>query len=152
MKMTKKMQQCSIIYCSLAALHVSSDTFAQHQEHLNCIYSLWYYNTRGCKYNLDAPDDERKYRWKHVEQPKNNKLSYRVTSCWSFSYIVSWCTEPWISIVKHFRKMSVYRCATVVVASSCWDCSSRISLAQRRVLRVQIWQPETSATRCTFCP
>jgi len=37
------MQQCSIIYCSLAALHVSSDTFAHHQEHLNCIYGLWYY-------------------------------------------------------------------------------------------------------------
>jgi len=37
------MQQCRIIYCSLAALHVSSDTFAHHQEHLNCIYSLWYY-------------------------------------------------------------------------------------------------------------
>ena len=41
--MTNKMQQCRIIYGSLAALHVSSDTFAHHQEHLNCIYSLWYY-------------------------------------------------------------------------------------------------------------
>jgi len=37
------MQQCRIIYCSLAALHVSSDIFAYHQEHLNCIYSFWYY-------------------------------------------------------------------------------------------------------------
>jgi len=36
------------------------------------------YNTRGCKYSLDAPDDERKYRSKHVEQPRNNKLSYTV--------------------------------------------------------------------------
>jgi hypothetical protein len=43
MKMTNKFQQCRIIYCSLAALHVSSDTFAHHQGHLNCIYSLWYY-------------------------------------------------------------------------------------------------------------
>jgi len=40
------------------------------------------YNTRGCKYSLDAPDDERKFRSKHVEQPRNNKLSYTVASCW----------------------------------------------------------------------
>jgi len=45
------------------------------------------YNTRGCKYSWDAPDDERKYRLKHVEQPRNNKLSYVVAACWSFSYI-----------------------------------------------------------------
>jgi len=32
-----------IIYYSLAALHVASDIFAQHQEHLNRIYSFWYY-------------------------------------------------------------------------------------------------------------
>jgi hypothetical protein len=25
---------------------------------------------------------------KDVEQPRNNKLSYTVTSCWSFSYII----------------------------------------------------------------
>jgi len=37
-KMTNKMPQvCGIIYYSLAALHVSSDIFAHHQEHLNCI-------------------------------------------------------------------------------------------------------------------
>jgi hypothetical protein len=30
------MQLCRIIYCSLAALHVSSDIFAHHQKHLNC--------------------------------------------------------------------------------------------------------------------
>jgi len=43
-----------------------------------------------------TPDDEWKYLSKHVEQPRNNKLSYTVASCWSFSYIVSWCTETWI--------------------------------------------------------
>ena len=31
------MQLCRIIYFSLAALHVSSDIFVHHQEHLNCI-------------------------------------------------------------------------------------------------------------------
>jgi hypothetical protein len=87
--MTNTMQNCGIGYFTLAALHVSSNIFAHYQEHLNCVYSLWYYNTRGCKYSLDAPDDERKYRSKHVEQPKNNKLSYSVASCWSFSYIIS---------------------------------------------------------------
>jgi hypothetical protein len=41
--MTNKMQLCRIIYYSLAALHVSSDIFAHHQERLNCIYSFWFY-------------------------------------------------------------------------------------------------------------
>jgi hypothetical protein len=41
--MTNKMQLCRIIYYSLAAVRVSSDIFAHHQEHLNCIYSFWYY-------------------------------------------------------------------------------------------------------------
>ena len=36
-KMTNKMQLCRIIDYSLAALHVSTDIFAHHQEHLNCI-------------------------------------------------------------------------------------------------------------------
>ena len=43
-KMTNKMQLCRIIYCSLTALHVLSDIFAHNQEHLNCIYSFWYYS------------------------------------------------------------------------------------------------------------
>jgi len=41
------------------------------------------------EHDLDAPDDERKYRWKPVGQQRNNKLSYTVAPCWSFSYIVS---------------------------------------------------------------
>jgi len=35
--MTNKMQLCRIIYYSLSALHVSSDIFGHHQEHINCI-------------------------------------------------------------------------------------------------------------------
>ena len=112
-KMTNKMQLCRIIYCSLTALHVSSNIFAHHQEHLNCNYSFWFYSrhhrllpwlsrnrvstqqwqqpptthvnkTRSCNYSKNAPDDERKYRSKHVEQSRNNKLFYTVVSCWSF--------------------------------------------------------------------
>jgi hypothetical protein len=35
--MTNKMKLCRLIYYSLAALHVSRDILAHHQEHLNCI-------------------------------------------------------------------------------------------------------------------
>ena len=38
------MQLCRIIYCSLTALHVSSDIFAHLQEHLNSNYSFWFYS------------------------------------------------------------------------------------------------------------
>jgi hypothetical protein len=41
---TNKMQLRRIIYRSLAAVHVSSDIFAHHQEHLNCNYSFWFYS------------------------------------------------------------------------------------------------------------
>jgi hypothetical protein len=37
------MQLYRLIYCSLTALHVSRNIFAHHQEHLNSIYSFWYY-------------------------------------------------------------------------------------------------------------
>jgi len=42
--MTNKMQLCRIVYFSLTALHVSSNVFTHHQEHLNCICSFWYYS------------------------------------------------------------------------------------------------------------
>jgi hypothetical protein len=69
-KMTNNMHLCRIIYYSLAALHVSSDIFAHHQEHLNCIYSFWYYTRMllsvGIVGELELTE-ERKYRSKHVE-------------------------------------------------------------------------------------
>jgi len=55
--MANKMQLCRIIYCSLTALQVSSDIIAHHQEHLNRIYSFWYY----LRVSLSAAaDDTRK--------------------------------------------------------------------------------------------
>jgi hypothetical protein len=55
-KMANKLQLCGIIYYSLAVIHVSSNIFAHHQEHLNCMYSLWY------KYHVLLPADlEAKY-------------------------------------------------------------------------------------------
>jgi hypothetical protein len=75
--MTNKIQLCRIVYCSLTALHVSSDIFVYHQEHLNCIYSFWFYSRVSLS---DASDDERKYRSKYVEQSRNNKLSYTAAS------------------------------------------------------------------------
>ena len=47
--MTNKMQLCRLIDCSLTALHVSSDIFAHNQEHINCIYSVWYYKRMSCR-------------------------------------------------------------------------------------------------------
>jgi len=43
-KMTNEMHLCRIIYYSLAALHVSSDIIAHHQEHLSCNYSFWFHS------------------------------------------------------------------------------------------------------------
>jgi hypothetical protein len=56
-KMTNKMQLCRLIYCSLTALHVSSDIFAHHQEHLNCIYSFWHYSRMSLPSGVMTPDD-----------------------------------------------------------------------------------------------
>ena len=78
------MQLCRIIYYSLAALHVSSDIFVHHQEHLNCITASGI--THVCRCRLVS--------WE-CWNCWNNKLSYTVASCWSFSYIISWCTETW---------------------------------------------------------
>jgi hypothetical protein len=53
-KMTNKTQLCRIIYCSLTAVHVSSDIFAHHQEHLNCMYSFWYYSPVSLPAGIEA--------------------------------------------------------------------------------------------------
>jgi len=37
--MTSKMQLCGTIYCSMTALHVSSDIIAHHEELLNCHFT-----------------------------------------------------------------------------------------------------------------
>jgi hypothetical protein len=38
---------------------------------------------------LNVPEDVRKYRSKHGEQPRNNKLFYTVASFWSSLQIIS---------------------------------------------------------------
>jgi len=92
------MKQCRIIYCSLAALRVSRDSFAHHLEHLNCIYSLWYFTREllpaGFMGELELTIISSN---SPMKRPRNNKLSYTVASCCSFSYIISWCRVPWIS-------------------------------------------------------
>ena len=79
-KMTNKMELCRIIYYSLAALRVSSDIFAHHQEHLNCIYSFWFYSRVSLSASVSCQQ--------HVEQPRNNgitiNVSHTAASCWSF--------------------------------------------------------------------
>jgi len=41
-KITNNMQQCTrrLVYCSLLAQHVSSDIFAHHQKHIDCVDEL----------------------------------------------------------------------------------------------------------------
>jgi len=45
-------------------------------------------------------------RAEHVEQLRNNKLSYTVASCWSLSYIISWCTQTWISWLSNMVQLT----------------------------------------------
>jgi hypothetical protein len=63
-KMTNKMQLCKIIYCSLTSLRASSDNFAHLYEHLNCIYSFWYYSRMwlpaGVMYELELQFETRR--------------------------------------------------------------------------------------------
>jgi len=64
------MQLCRVIYYSLAALHVSSYVFTLHQEHLNCIYSLWYYTCISLPVGivgvLELSDDTNRQRHTYV--------------------------------------------------------------------------------------
>jgi hypothetical protein len=52
------MQLCRIIYCSLTALHVSSDIFAHRQEHLNCNYSFWFYSRVSSAVVMKSADND----------------------------------------------------------------------------------------------
>jgi len=85
------------------------------------------YNTRGCKYGLDAPDDERKLLSKHVEQPRNNKFSYTVASCWSFCilYLDAWNHE-----------YQIY-----------FFCLQRLADIAHSLLKVSPYDPDTMACR-----
>jgi hypothetical protein len=50
-KMTHKMQLCMIVYCSLTTLHVSSDIFAHHQEHLTVFATTHVNKNKRCNYS-----------------------------------------------------------------------------------------------------
>jgi len=51
------MQLCTIIYYSLAALHVSSDIFAHYQEHLNCITASGSTHVCRCRHHGSVGTD-----------------------------------------------------------------------------------------------
>jgi len=72
------MQPCGTIYCSLIALHISSDIIVHHQELLNCIFiasgdtyvrhclpvswenqNCTYVSPEAVKISSEAPDNER---------------------------------------------------------------------------------------------
>ena len=73
-KMTNKMQLCKIIYCSLTALHVSSDIFAHHQEHLNCIYSFWFYSRMSLSAAVMACHDSSRQRLTRIKPEAVNTV------------------------------------------------------------------------------
>jgi hypothetical protein len=113
-KMTNKIQLCRIIYFSLTALHVSSNIFAYHQEHLNCNYSFWFYS----RVSLSAADSSRRHTWIKPEAVITVKMLLMISEniarnmysnqgtinyptqlhlVGHFVKIVSWCTDPWMS-------------------------------------------------------
>jgi hypothetical protein len=45
---SNKMQSYTVYLYMETALHVSCGTSTHHQEHINCIYSIWYLSHRYC--------------------------------------------------------------------------------------------------------
>jgi hypothetical protein len=45
---SNKMQRHTVYLYLETALHVSGVTSTHHQEHINCIYSIWYLSHRYC--------------------------------------------------------------------------------------------------------
>jgi len=97
-KMTNKMQQFRIIYYSLAALHVSSDIFAHHQEHLNCITASGITHVCRCRpagsvllgYGASSVDDwcptirDSVFSSSRVECPKSRNVGHQSSSARRF--------------------------------------------------------------------
>jgi len=46
--LSKKVQLYTVYSYLETALHVSGGTSIYHQEHINCIYSIWYLSYRYC--------------------------------------------------------------------------------------------------------
>jgi len=82
--MTNKMQLCRTVYCSLTALHVSSDIFAHHQEHLNSMYSFWYYSRMSSAVVMDVSSDI----FAHYQEHLNCMYSFWYYSRMSLSAVV----------------------------------------------------------------
>jgi hypothetical protein len=78
LRTTNEVQLYTVFFIVVSALHVSSGISSHHQELKKCICSIGTCQTcvllphkfdkyRCCIYSFWAPDDERKYRSKHVE-------------------------------------------------------------------------------------
>jgi hypothetical protein len=96
-KMTNKMQLCRIIYYSLAALPVSSDIVAHHQEHLNCITVSGI--THVCRCRLVAGrkllDDLKERRgYSHLKEEPLDRTMWRALFGRGFGPVV-WQTAKW---------------------------------------------------------
>ena len=89
-KMTNKMQLCRIIYYALAALRVSSDIFAHHQEHLNCITASGITHIcRSNKHQIFYSSDKLccrhcKIKWMEPDKTRRTFINFCM---WFISYI-----------------------------------------------------------------
>ena len=94
------MQLYTIIYYSLAALHVSSDIFAHHQEHLNCITASGI--TRVCHCRLES--------WECSNTPMPLMMSENIAgNMYSSQGIINYPIQ--LHLVGYFRtRMLIFCC------------------------------------------
>ena len=94
---------------------------AHHHELLNCNYRFWFYSRLSLPAaagndSLEAHDDERQYRSKHVEQSRNNA-------------IISCTTQ--LRLAGHFYKICIMMHGSMNVKLCCeGDLSCAVSLIQ----------------------
>jgi hypothetical protein len=49
---SNKMQRYTVCLYVETAVHVLGGTSTHHQEHVNCIYIIWYFSDRSEKYQM----------------------------------------------------------------------------------------------------
>jgi hypothetical protein len=64
--------------------------------------------TRSCNYSLEAPDDERQYRSKHVEQSRNNRIINFPTQLHLVGHFYKIFLECLFPPIQSFNVCSVY--------------------------------------------
>ena len=102
---SNRMQRYTPYLCLQTARHVSGGTSTHHQEHINCIYSIWNFSNRYCYLQLS---------WKSWNSTSNSSTiasdkSSGLTSnrCCRYSCMCSWW---WVEIPSEtWRAVSRYK-------------------------------------------